>query len=35
MSVIYINISEDILKKPVGNEFQYIKAERDAYVHSV
>lgn len=35
MSVIYINISEDIQKKPLGNEFQYIKAEINTYVHSV
>ena len=35
MSVIYINISEDIQKKPFGNEFQYIKAEINTYVHSV
>lgn len=35
MSIIYINILEDIQKKPHGNEFQYIKAEINTYVHSV
>lgn len=31
-----MNISEDIQKKkPLSNEFQYIKAEINTYVHSV
>ena len=32
MSIIYINISEDIQKKPHGNEFQYIKEEINKFL---